>query len=291
MKSLRLAAFLMMAGSAWAADAGRELLVCGWDEVFILRPGAPSPTEKVWRWKALERPELPAHLKTRFKTTADCKAVAGNRILIVASDGGIALVERAGGKAVFWALCGNTHSAELLPGGRLVAACSTHADGNRLAVFDIGTPERQVFSTELYSGHGALWDEGRKRLWAVGGAELRAYSLAGWDSREPSLKLEARYPLPSPGGHDLVEIDRHRLGVTAVRAAWIFDRERAEFLPHPELGSQRDVKSISVHPDTRQLAYTLADVPEWWTRTIRFLNPAATLKLEEERIYKVRWVK
>jgi hypothetical protein len=297
MKWLGSAVILVVLGMAVAvpsraADAPRELLVCGWDEVFILKiADAAVAPEKVWRWKALDRPEIPEHIRTTFKTTAECKAVAGNRILIVASSGGIALVERASGKAVFWATCGNTHSAELLPGDRIAAACSVHANGNRLAVFDIRTPEREVFSTELYSGHGALWDEQRKLLWALGGPELRAYSLAAWESNAPSLKLEAKYPLPSRGGHDLVEIDRRRLGVTAVRQSWIFDRDKREFAPHPQLGEAHDVKSMSVHPGSGRVAYTQADAPEWWTRTIRFLNPAGSVKLDAERMYKVRWIK
>lgn len=297
MKFLRMAIALTLftftaAVPSRAADAARELLVCGWDEVFILRIGAPGVTpEKVWRWKALDHPEIPERTRATFKTTAECKAVAGGRILIVASSGGIALVERAGGKAVFWGSCGNTHSAELLPGDRIAAACSTHANGNRLVLFDAKKPEKEVFSTELYSGHGALWDGQRKLLWALGGPELRAYSLVAWESAAPSLKLEAKYPLPSQGGHDLVEIDGQRLGVTAVRDAWTFDRERREFTRHPDFGGINDVKSLSVHPDSRQVAYTLADKPEWWTRSIRFLNPERTIRLEDERIYKVRWVK
>jgi hypothetical protein len=39
------------------------------------------------------------------------------------------------------------------------------------------------------------------------------------------------------------------------------------------------------------MAYTLADAPECWTATIRFKLPERTLKLEGERIYKVRWVR
>lgn len=287
-----LFALTLAAAPSRAADDARELLVCGWDEVFILKVGPPGVApEKVWRWKAMDHPEIPEHLRTTFKTTAECKAVGGNRILIVASSGGIALVERSSGKAKFWASCGNTHSAELLPGERVVAACSTNAKGNRLVVFDVAKPEAEVFSTELYSGHGALWDEDRKLLWALGGPELRAYSLAGWKSKSPSLTLEAKYPLPSPGGHDLVTIDKRQLGVTAVQDAWVFDREQRKFSPHPQLGGRHDVKSLSVDPKTGQLAYTTADEPEWWTRSIRFLNPERTIKLEDEKIYKVRWVK
>jgi hypothetical protein len=276
-----------------AQQPKQELIVCGWDEVFILdvsRPGAPS---KVWRWKAADRPEIPELLKTKFRTVADCKPVSGNRILLVASGDGVALVERATGKAVFWGACANAHSADLLPGDRIAVACSTRdVGGNRLAVFDARTPERELYSTELYSGHGALWDESRRRLWALGGRELRTYALTAWDTGTPSLRLDASYPLPSTGGHELVEAaDSRQLAVTALRQAWFFDRDARTFSPHPELSERVGVKSISVHPTTKQVAYTQADAPEWWTATIRFLHPEKTITLEGERIYKVRWVR
>ena len=45
---------------------------------------------KVFSWKAQDRPELPAAFKNKFKTTDECKPVAGNRILITASSDGVA---------------------------------------------------------------------------------------------------------------------------------------------------------------------------------------------------------
>jgi hypothetical protein len=51
-----------------------------------------------------------------------------------------------------------------------------------------------------------------------------------------------------------------------------------------------NVKSVTIHPATGQTAFTLADPPDWWTYTVRFLGPAATLKFPNDRLYKVRWV-
>ena len=276
-----------------AADVDHELIVCGWDEVYILNVGDPAVApSKVWRWKAADRPELPPFIKTKFKTTTDCRLVAGNRILIVASDDGVALVDRSTSKAVFWGACVDAHSAELLPGDRIVVACSVRDGSNRLTVFDAKVPGRELFSTELYSAHGALWDGRRNILWALGGRELRAYSLVDWNTEKPSLRMAASYQLPSQGGHEVFEVgDSRMLGITALREAWYFDRDDRKFLPHPELGKLRGVKSVSVHPTTKQVAYTQADAPEWWTSTIRFMHPDRTVKLDGEKIYKVRWVR
>lgn len=191
---------LLLALAAAAGAAGRELMVCGWDEVYILSIGGPAAAaEKVWSWKAAGQPELPARLVKNYRTTDDCKPVSGDRVLITASSNGVALVERATGKTVFWASCANAHSAEMLPGERIVVACSVQPEGNRLAVFDARVPERELYSTELYSGHGAVWDGGRKLLWALGGKELRA---SPWRSGTPASppcawRLPTRFRTPT----------------------------------------------------------------------------------------------
>ena len=87
-----------------------------------------------------------------------------------AVESGSVMRDRDTGRALWWGRCGNTHSAEMLPGDRLVLACSVRPEtGNRLVVFDARTPERVLFSTELTSGHGVVWDEARQRLYALGG--------------------------------------------------------------------------------------------------------------------------
>lgn len=286
-----LAATLTAAFTGQAGD--RELIVCGWDEVFKLDVSDSGGTpQRVWSWRAANRPELPEAYRDKFRYTDECKPVAGNRILITASSDGVALVDQ-GGKTEFWARCANAHSAELLPGDRIVVACSTReTGGNRLAVFDATVPERELFSTELNSGHGAAWDAQRGILWALGGRELRSYSPADWDSPHPALRLDATYTLPEHGGHELVALDSSpSLAVTTSRSVWLFDRDARKFSPHPELRGLPGVKGISVHPRTGQIAYVQADLPDWWSDTIRFVHPERTVRLENQRIYKVRWVR
>lgn len=282
---------LLPASLAVAAES-RQVLLCGWDEVYVLDITEPASPKKTFTWKAQDRPELPASFKDKFRTTDDCKVVAGNRILVTASSDGVALIDRSTSKTLFWGLCANAHSAELLPGERIAAACSVRQQGgNRLAIFDAAVPEKELYSTELYSGHGAIWDSGRKLLWALSGRELRAYSLIAWESQKPSLKLEAAYPLPSSGGHELSVIaGSPSLIVSATRDTWIFDRDKHTFTPHHGLKGMANIKSAVVHPGTGQLAFTQAESPNWWTSKIQFLNPAQTIVREGERLYKVRWV-
>ena len=280
---------LLLPALSVAHSAARELLVCGWDEVYILNLDAQP--RKVFSWKAQDRPELPRHFKDKFKSTDECKPVAGNRILITASSDGVALVDRTTGRTTFWGVCANAHSADLLPGERIAVACSVRAEGgNRLAIFDARTPGKELHTTELYSGHGAVWDEPRKLLWALADRELRAYTLVGWDSSRPSLTLAASYPLPGGGGHELSP-DANRLIVSGARDVWLFDRDTHKFSPHPRLAGISDVKSASVDSTTGQLAFTVAERPNWWTSKIRFQNPDGALLREGERVYKVRWVR
>jgi hypothetical protein len=276
---------LLAAGAGQAAQD--DLLVCGWDEVYILNVATGA---KSFSWKAADRPELPDAYKTKYRTTDECKAVSGGRILITASSDGVALVDRKSGKTTFWGVCANAHSADLLPGDRIAVACSVRdTGGNRLAIFDGAVPEKELYTTELYSGHGAHWDAKRKLLWALGDTELRSYELIDWESTTPSLALKKAYPLPSRGGHELSPVG-DALIVSAVKGIWLFDRESGQFRPHPQLSGKDDIKSASVNRTTGRLAFTIADQPDWWTATIRFLNPEGTLVREGERLYKVRWV-
>ena len=280
---------LALLGAASSAMA-QSLVVCGWDEVFVLE--ISSTPSKTWSWRAADRPELPEAYRTKFRTTDDCKPVRGNRMLITASSDGAALVDRSTGAATWWGACGNTHSADLLPGDRIVLACSVREHtGNRLVVFDARVPERELFSTDLYSGHGAVWDEQRQRLWALGERELRAYTLREWDGPAPSLHLDARYTLPDAGGHELSPVPgTPQLIVSTTDGVWRFDRDTRAFAPDPDLRSVDHVKSAVIHPQSGRLAYTKADSPEWWTSRIRFRHPDGEVHLEGERLYKVRWL-
>ena len=91
--------------------ARRELIVCGWDEVFILDleaktdpvdAGTGRSTSRVWTWRAQDRSDLPDEFKPLFKTTDECRPYDdGGRILITSSGGGVALVNRADGRVLF----------------------------------------------------------------------------------------------------------------------------------------------------------------------------------------------
>ena len=278
----------------FAADlpVHRELIVCGWDEVYILDLNEQPPA-KIWSWKAADSPELPDELKPQFRTTDDCKPVdGGNNILVTSSSDGVTLIERKTRKVLFYGSAGGAHSAEMLPGGRIVVAASTSDRplNNRLVVFDRTRSLEPLFETELTSGHGVVWDAKRQLLWAIGGRVLRTYKLVAWDTAKPSLEKADEYPLPDASGHDLMAVpETDLLSLTTLRHAWLFDREGRTFRSHPQLGSYDNVKNIHVHPTTGEIVWTQADKGFWWTGTLRFLNPASIVERPGEHLYKARW--
>lgn len=286
--------------SEWGNEEGtpvvvpepEELIVCGWDEVFILDVRTPikSPPRKVWSWTAKECPNLPAELIGAFRTTDDCKPVAGgSQILITSSSGGVAVVDRATKRSLFHARVANAHSADVLPGGYVVVASSVHEEGNRLVLYRVGSGER-IFEDPLHSAHGAVWDDQRQLLWALGYDQLRAYRLIDGNAEKPSLEKAATYSLPDGGGHDLAPLPgTAELVLSTGKGVFRFDRDRHEFAPYAPIADLGSVKSVNVHPRTGRVAYIQADRPEWWSATIHFLNPKEDLELPGQRLYKARW--
>lgn len=275
-------------------NTAQTLIVCGWDEVFVIdiAKAEQGDMTKLWSWRAKDHPELPATLANAFRTTDDCKPVhGGTKILISSSSGGCALVDYPAGKVTWYASVPNAHSIELLPGHRIIAAASTHAKGNRLMLFDLAKPDHLVWETPLHSAHGVIWDESRQWVWALGFDELRCYELQDWNSATPALKLLASHRLPDDGGHDLLAVPgSDDLVLSTHKHVHLFDREKKTFRPHPELGDLPSVKCVSPHPDTGRVAYLRGEGKNWWTSSIRLLNPDGEIHLPGEKMYKARWL-
>ncbi|MEA1996346.1 MAG: DUF6528 family protein [Gemmatimonadota bacterium] len=279
-----------------AGESADELILCGWDEVFILKSvgGDWRKPEKVWSWQAEDRNELPDSVKPRFGTTDECKPVDGGKeILITSSGGAVALVRRENGRVLFWGLADNAHSAELLPEGRIAVAAS-HKEGgrgDRLIIYDIASGgARELISAELPWGHGVVWDEDRMLLWALADRDIRVYRLKDWSSGYPFLERIGLIELPERGGHDLYPVPGTPfLSVSTLTHCWLFDRDTRRIKPHPDLADKVHVKSICVNPVTGQSAWIEAERPNWWAGKVLFCNPADTLELPGERLYKARW--
>jgi hypothetical protein len=278
-----------------AESARAELILCGWDEVFILELSHATDVSpgKLWSWKAADCLNLPDSMKSRFATTDECKVLkGGGRILITSSSDGVALVEREGGSVLFYALAANAHSAEFLPGERIAVAASHRAGGggDRLIVFDLDTPGKELCSCDLPWGHGVVWDEQRELLWALADKDIRVFELKNWQSANPSLERVDLIELPESGGHDFSPVPgTEKIALSTSNHCWLFDRLRRSFEPHPELAEKPGVKCISYNPSTGQVAWVQAEGENWWAERVRFLHPEHTLRLPGRRLYKARW--
>jgi len=270
-----------------------RFLVCGDNEVreYEAADGDRVEPEARWRWQAGKTAGLDDTSAQLFVNIDECKPVSGGRQVLITSSwkGGAGLIDRADGVVRSCLASGNAHSAEMLPGSRLALASSEGRD--LLTVHDLAGGSRPLYSDGLHHAHGAVWDEPRKLLWALGYHELRAYSLVRWETDQPSLVRNYTAKLPSENGHDLAEVpDSPLLSVTTGNRVYLFDRDRREFTPHPLLGDLSHVKAVSVNHRSGRIAYIQADQGEWRSRTVRFLNPAGSLALPDLHAYKVRWM-
>lgn len=283
MRALRLLILLGAAFGLPVRGAGPDLIVCGADEVFVI-PALDGVTKKdaIWSWRAVDSPEIPEKLRNGFATTDECKPYGGN-LLITSSSGGVALVRRNDKACLFYATSKNAHSACLLPGNLVAVASSFGAD--ELRIYDLGKPGLEpVGRVALFGAHGVVWDPERKVIWALGTRVLLSLGL-----EERRVSVQETHELPKPGGHDLSRAGEGKLFVSVDEHCFRFDCETRKFTAFEPLADEAMVKSIDLNPATRRIVWHQGTGETWWSETIRFLNPAGTITLPGERLYKVRW--
>jgi hypothetical protein len=237
----------------------RELIICGRERVHILdlnRRDANGTPKIIWTWQAAGRADLPKDYHPLFRSTDECKPIdGGRRILITSSGGGVALVDREKDAVLFYGRAVNAHSADVLPGGRIAVAASRDPrenKGDALILFDITMPGRELWRTDLPSGHGVVWDEKRAVVWALADQEIRGYRLADWKTPAPKLEKIAVIPLSERGGHELHPVPRtSRLAVSTATKCWLFDRDAKPFLPTRSSGKnpRSSVSAYTRQPD------------------------------------------
>ena len=196
-----------------------DLVVCGDDKVLVYDGQAARSGSAVltWSWQASEaKGQLPEEYFGMLRSLDDCKPVRGNsQLLITSSSGATLLVDVASKQVLFYAKTPMAHSADLLPGGRIAVANSTHAAGNSLELYDEKIPEKVWYKDSLYSGHGAVWVAERQELFALGFDSVLVYRQRDWDTDHPSLEKVRGYRLPDEGGHELSPTGSGQLLVSA----------------------------------------------------------------------------
>ena len=277
---------------ASALSASPALLACGDDQVRRYELAAEGPRE-TWRWDASEAENLPQGFRAGLLEKIDeCKPVADGRVLITASTGGVVLLDGASGDVLFRAEAPMAHSAAVLPGDRIAVALSIHDRGDRLNVYDLTDGEKPVLSLPLPSGHGAVWDAERQRLFALSHDTIQAFALVDWEGDEPRLQETARWTLPGArDGHDLSRAaDGSDYLVTTHDGAWRFDPEANAFKALEQLNPALQVKSVDVDAEGR-LAWVKAE-ERWWAFGFSVMQDGRVVRvpINDMHLYKVRWI-
>lgn len=274
---------------------GQALAVCGDHSVLIIDAGLSDDTAPrvIWQWSALEAAELPEQYRTLyFRNIVECKPIeGGEKILVTAARGGVAVIARARKHVMFYAFVPQAHSMALLPRHRLIVAGATAEHGNCLALYNLDASEKPVFRESLSSAHGVVWDANRQLLYALGAQELKAYALEAWETASPTLRLHAQWTIPGRGGHDLQTVPGQPevLLLTERENVWVFSQTTGQFIEFQPLAGKTNVKSVSLHPRSGQGAYVQAE-EKWWAYHVRFFNPERVLSFPDLRVYKARWL-
>jgi len=280
-----------LAGSCSSGSAGADwIITCGEDKVYTIDASA-SDGENVTlvrHWQVTDSAaQLPEAYQKYLPPINDCKPVDNNTKLLLTGGRAVVLLDWETGKCLFYAQTPNSHSSEWLPDNRIVVALSIAEGGNSLEVYDIRRPEEVLFRDSLYSGHGVVWNAARKRLYALGYDELRAYTLQNWTTTSPKLALEQKWTLPDSDGHDLSLVSDDKLIVTTAANVYAFDLTQETFTHFEPVRDVENVKSVNYDESTGRLVYTKAE-ESWWTHHIYMKHPEKTLTLNNIRLYKVR---
>lgn len=274
-------------------DSKRPILITDESEsqVFIV----DSLSQGImWSWKAADY--LNASEATWFRAMDEAKAVYNREyVLLTASSGGAALVRIADKKLMFYAnVKGSPHSAEILPDGNIVIACSTTsgAEGDALKLYRVDSNNPYVSSpTKQYNltfGHNVVWDREREVLWATDDQNLYTYTYDNRDPDNPELTRNTEfYPVPDSGPHDLFPVyGKDQLYLTTTNDIWIFDIASNTFAKNDY--SMSSIKSISDGPEGFGTLVIKPTNDYWTNRLVNILGSNAFFK-ENYRMYKARW--
>ena len=261
-----------------------EIVVCGSSMIYIL------DTDKVrtggfedavtWSWDAQSVADIVGGAMDHLD---ECKVVDnGTRILATSSYSWAVLVDIATNELLWWSKSlKSAHSADLLPGGRIVVACSgaDNGLGDRLQVLDRNVPNKVFSYVDLPSAHGVVWNEATERLYAVGGSSLNIYKLKNWDTDLPELELESSVDVSDyvTGLHDLTLADDNTLLLAGKKAA-LYNISRGTLARLPHFSNSTALKSVNYNPVTGECWYTDATDPEyqaghdWATNTVFYTS-------------------
>ena len=269
-------------------DWGDRIVVCGDSDIYIVdtKCSTEDSLAVTWSWNVNEA-DIPQEIKSRCRSFDDCKPVDGGRkLLLTSSSGATLLMDIVSRKCEFYAITPMAHSADMLPGGMIAVANSVTPLGNSLELYSRERNEDCLWRDSLYFGHGVVWSEKMKSLYALGYDELRRYTPAG-----DSLVLEKTFAVPGTGCHELSPVGDDVLLCSTHNNVYLFDLESCEWTEFDQLASQKGIKSANYDPESGRLIYTRAET-SWWTNHVYILERDGSLRTltfsPDYHLYKVR---
>ncbi len=289
--------------------ASKAIVFCGDKFVKIVDPtlaaGDVYSKGLLWSYDVRDAADYMGVGRSTCDHLDDCKPVdGGTKLLLTSSYSWALLLDIEEKKPLFYAKdVKNAHSAELLPGNKLVVACSSDSEGNCLKLFDIDHPNEVLFTTPLSSAHGVVWVEETQRLYGIGGQYLYIYTLKDAETMTPTLELEKKVKTPKAGTHERSKVDGNRILVSG-RGAYFYDLTTGTFTSNARFDNSTGIKSTNYNPATGECWFTDATIPEgtqtWSTRTLRYTtdmndpstpqapNDPVTISVPDQDVYKVR---
>ncbi|PST81584.1 hypothetical protein C7T94_19135 [Pedobacter yulinensis] len=246
-------------------------------------------TKVDWEWRVDQY--VPDSARKWFSNLSEVKPVYQQQyLLITASGGGVALVRLADKKVVFMVYAGgNTHSAELLPDGNIVAASST---GGYLTLIRTDTAVAaaavRTSRIKMPDAHNVVWDRKRQLLWATGGQVLYGLSY-NMNCDAPELTIKEQIELPDGGSHDLFPVfGQDRLWLSTHDHTWLVDMVGKKLT---EVSKLDRIKSLSSGPERYPLMMLRAidTNRKWYNNQLIDAKSNVIFDLEGLKIYKARW--
>lgn len=284
------------------SDADQKCIIfCGENKVYMINPslamGGTYHGGITWEWDATTIKDVLGLAANRCNHIDDCKPVDnGTKLLITSSYNWTVLLDIATKQPLFYSnQTTGAHSAELLPGNKIVVACSDN--GDKLQVYDIARSNEVLFSVALKSAHGVVYVPATERLYAIGGQTLDIYALKDMDTSKPELVLDKSVKTPNAGLHDMFMVDSNTLTI-AGRSCFLYDIAANSFKEMTRFAASTALKSVNYNGENGQCWFTDATVPEgsqtWSTQTLHYTTDvmgstdAGTIKVPDMDVYKVR---
>ena len=291
-KNYRVTVNIAKKNEAAEIESDRPMIICEQleDRVIIV----DSLSQKIlWEWKAATS-GLPVQHINWFKHIDEAKPVYHKKYILTTASagGGVAIIRIADKKVMFYACGSNTHSAEILPDGNLVVACSTGdtETSSSLLIYKVDTLNSPASAykskVEVYSAHNAVWDNKNQVLMATADTKMNYYKY-NFDSNNPKLVLQQSVDLPGTGAHDLFPVyGENALWLTNSSAVYKYDIEtkvaaEASF-------SMPNIKSISSGPAGYGILLIKPKTSYWTDEIINSKGERAFYGIYY-KMYKARW--